>query len=89
MVEAYWNIGKSIVEQQDGYEKAEYGSRLIAELSKQMIVDFGKGFTLTNLKYMRQFYLTFPNSHALLFQKLRIVSRIELDTLSPAYARGK
>ena len=65
MVEAYWNIGKSIVEQQDGYEKAEYGSRLIAELSKQMIVDFGKGFTLTNLKYMRQFYLTFPNSHAL------------------------
>ena len=53
MVEAYWNIGKSIVEQQDGYEKAEYGSRLIAELSKQMIVDFGKGFTLTNLKYMR------------------------------------
>lgn len=34
MVEAYWNIGKSIVEQQGGYEKAEYGSRLIAELSK-------------------------------------------------------
>ncbi len=65
MVEAYWNIGKSIVEQQDGYEKAEYGSRLIAELSKQMTVDFGKGFTPTNLKYMRQFYLTFPNSHAL------------------------
>lgn len=47
MVEAYWNIGKSIVEQQDGYEKAEYGSRLIAELSKQMTVDFGKGFTPT------------------------------------------
>ena len=65
MVEAYWNIGKSIVEQQDGYEKAEYGSRLIAELSKRMTVDFGKGFTPTNLKYMRQFYLTFPNSHAL------------------------
>lgn len=30
-----------------------------------MTVDFGKGFTVTNLKYMRQFYLTFPNSHAL------------------------
>lgn len=41
------------MEQQDGYEKAEYGSRLIAELSKQMTVDFGKGFTPTNLKYMR------------------------------------
>lgn len=47
MVEAYWNIGKSIVEQQDGYEKAEYGSRLIVELSKRMTVDFGKGFTPT------------------------------------------
>ena len=45
MVEAYWDIGKSIVEQQDGYEKAEYGTRLIAELSKQMTIDFGKGFT--------------------------------------------
>ena len=46
MVEAYWNIGKSIVEQQDGYEKAEYGSRLIAELSKQMTLDFGKVLSL-------------------------------------------
>lgn len=57
MVEAYWNIGKSIVEQQEGYEKAEYGTRLIAELSKQMTIDFGKVFTPTNLKYMRQFYI--------------------------------
>ena len=65
MVEAYWNIGKSIVEQQDGEEKAEYGVRLIAELSKQMTTDFGKGFTVANLKNMRQFYLTFPKSYAL------------------------
>ena len=65
MVEAYWNIGKSIVEQQGGEEKAEYGVRLIAELSKQMTTDFGKGFTVTNLKNMRQFYLTFPKSYAL------------------------
>lgn len=65
MVEAYWNIGKNIVEQQGGEEKAEYGSNLIKELSKQMTKDFGKGFTPTNLKYMRQFYLVFPNSHAL------------------------
>ena len=65
MVEAYWNIGKSIVEQQGGEEKAEYGVRLIAELSKQMSTDFGKGFTVANLKNMRQFYLTFPKSYAL------------------------
>ena len=65
MVKAYWNIGKSIVEQQGGEEKAEYGSRLIAELSRQMTADFGKGFTVANLKNMRQFYLTFPKSYAL------------------------
>lgn len=89
MVEAYWNIGKSIVEQQDGYEKAEYGSRLIAELSKQMIVDFGKGFTLTNLKYMRQFYLTFPNSHALRdelsWTHYRLLMRVENENARQFY----
>jgi len=65
MVEAYWHIGKSIVEQQGGEETAEYGTGLIKELSRQMTKDFGKGFTTTNLKYMRQFYVVFPNSHAL------------------------
>ena len=65
MVEAYCNIGKNIVEQQGGEEAAEYGKGLIKELSQRMTKDFGKGFTATNLKYMRQFYITFPNSHAL------------------------
>lgn len=65
MVEAYWQIGKSIVEEQDGSERAEYGAGLLKELSRQMTQDFGKGFTVTNLKYMRQFYLAFPNGHAL------------------------
>ena len=65
MVEAYWNIGKSIIEEQGGNDKAEYGAGLLKEFSKQMTHDFGKGFTVTNLKYMRQFYLTFPNGHAL------------------------
>ena len=65
MVEAYWNIGKSIIEEQGGNEKAEYGAGLLKELSKQMTQDFGKGFTVANLKNMRQFYLTFPNGYAL------------------------
>jgi predicted nuclease of restriction endonuclease-like (RecB) superfamily len=65
MVEAYWNIGKSIVEKQGGEERAEYGAKLISELSKRMTADFGKGFTPTNLQNMRLFYLTFPNSYAL------------------------
>lgn len=65
MVEAYWNIGRKIIDEQNGKEKADYGTGLLKELSKQMTRDFGKGFTVTNLKYMRQFYLTFPNRHAL------------------------
>ena len=47
MVEAYWNIGKSIIEEQGGNEKAEYGTGLLKELSKQMTQDFGKGFINT------------------------------------------
>ena len=66
MVESYWNIGKQIVqEEQNGEEKAEYGSYLIKKLSKKLTDDFGKGFTTTNLKMMRQFYICFPNSHTL------------------------
>lgn len=65
MVEAYWNIGKRIIDEQGGKEKVGYGTGLLQELSKQMIQDFGKGFTVANLKNMRQFYLTFPNGYAL------------------------
>ncbi len=65
MVEAYWQIGRSIIEEQGGEKRAEYGKELLKELSKQMMKDFGKGFTVANLKNMRQFYLTFPNSYAL------------------------
>ncbi|NME72678.1 PDDEXK nuclease domain-containing protein [Flammeovirga aprica] len=62
MVEAYWSIGKRIVEEeQKGEAKAKYGSFLIKELSKQLTEDFGKGFSMRNLKYFRQFYLLFPD----------------------------
>lgn len=60
MVQAYWRIGESIVAKQKGMGRAEYGSRLVQQLSKRMTSDFGKGFTVANLKNMRQFYLTFP-----------------------------
>ena len=66
MVEAYWNIGKKIVEEeQKGKSRAEYGEALIKELSKKLTKEFGKGFNQTNLKMMRQFYLSFPKSHTL------------------------
>ena len=89
MVEAYWNIGKSIIEEQGGNEKAEYGTGLLKELSKQMTQDFGKGFTVTNLKYMRQFYLTFPNGHALRdelsWTHYRLLMKVENDNAREFY----
>lgn len=61
MVEAYWNIGQQIVEEeQNGKDRAEYGSYLIKELSSKLSKDFGKGFTQQNLRNMRQFYNCFP-----------------------------
>lgn len=50
MVSAYWQIGKMIIEKQDGQERAKYGDGLIKELSIKMTKDFGKGFDVTNLK---------------------------------------
>lgn len=89
MVEAYWNIGKSIIEEQGGNEKAEYGTGLLKELSKQMTKDFGKGFTVTNLKYVRQFYLMFPNGHALRdelsWTHYRLLIKVENDNAREFY----
>ena len=66
MVQAYWNIGKLIIEEeQKGESKAEYGKQLILELSSKLSKEFGKGFGIANLKNFRQFYLTFPKSYAL------------------------
>jgi predicted nuclease of restriction endonuclease-like (RecB) superfamily len=82
MVEAYWNIGEKIVEEeQKGEDRAKYGSYLIKELSKKLTSNFGKGFTTTNLKMMRQFYNTFPNRHTLCDQltwsHYRLIIRIK------------
>ncbi len=66
MVQAYWQIGRIIVEEeQKGKERAEYGKALIKELSRKLTYGYGKGYNESNLKYIRQFYLTFPNGHAL------------------------
>jgi hypothetical protein len=64
MVEAYWKIGRQIMEAQEG-QRAEYGTGLIKYLAERLTKEFGKGFTETNIRYMRQFYATFPIRHAL------------------------
>ncbi|MCD8024703.1 MAG: PDDEXK nuclease domain-containing protein [Candidatus Gastranaerophilales bacterium] len=61
MVKTYWKIGQRIVEEeQDGALRAEYGTKLIENLSKYLTDTFGKGFSEANLKNMRQFYITYP-----------------------------
>ena len=89
MVEAYWNIGKIIVEKQSGNEKAEYGAELLKNLSKEMTKEFGKGFTIANLKNMRQFYLTFPKSYALRSElswtQYRLLMRVENENARNFY----
>lgn len=61
LVETYWQIGRYIVEfEQGGETKAEYGKGLLPNLSKDLRLALGKGFSLSNLIRMRQFYLTFP-----------------------------
>jgi len=61
MVGAYWQIGKRIVEEeQQGKEHADYGQQLLKQLSVALTEEFGRGFSVQNLYYFRQFYLTFP-----------------------------
>ncbi len=66
MVVAYWHIGREIVEEeQKGKSRADYGKKLLGNLSKKLTDEFGKGFDETNLRKIRQFYLCFPIRDAL------------------------
>lgn len=58
MVLTYWNIGREIVEfEQMGRQKAVYGESLLLNLSIDLKLRFGKGFSKSNIYFMRQFYL--------------------------------
>jgi predicted nuclease of restriction endonuclease-like (RecB) superfamily len=61
MVQAYWLIGKRIVEEeQEGQERAVYGKEILKTLAKELSDEFGKGFDERELRRIRQFYITFP-----------------------------
>ncbi len=58
----YWGIGEKIYnEVQQKQNRAEYGKNLLKNLSDELTKEFGKGFSVVNLKNMRQFYLAFEN----------------------------
>lgn len=60
MLNLYWNIGKAIMEIQQGDKRASYGDALLEKLSQKLTVEFGKGFSKRNLERMRKFYIYFP-----------------------------
>ena len=60
LLTTYWNVGRIIVEnEQEGFIKAEYGKEILKQLSKELTKELGKGFSVSNLQYMRRFYQTY------------------------------
>ena len=58
----YWNIGRIIVSNENEYNnRLEYGKEIIKGLSKELTKYLGKGYSYTNLKYMRIFYKIYPD----------------------------
>lgn len=90
MVQAYWEIGRIIVEdEQQGKATAEYGARLVTELSKRLRAGFGKGFDRSNLWYMRSFYQVFPKIDAvrreLTWTHYRLLLKVERPEVRQFY----
>ena len=62
-LKTYYNVGKMLIEAQGGEKRAKYGDNLIKDYSKKLTEEIGKGYTITNLKNMRQFYLMLGKGH--------------------------
>ena len=70
LINAYWNIGRVIVEHEqdsneDNQERAKYGENTLKQLSKALTKEFGKGFSRSNLQNMRSLYLAYPKCQTL------------------------
>jgi|SRR6185437_13090657 len=91
MVQTYWNIGRLIVEEeQNGQNRAEYGTQQLEYLAQRLQMDFGRGFDARNLRNMRRFYLVYPIWNAvrteLGWTHYRILIRIENEAAREWYA---
>jgi hypothetical protein len=93
MTAAYWEVGKRIVEQeQHGKERANYGDFLIRNLSVYLGQNFDKGFSVANLKNIRQFYLVFQNDQKgytlcskLSWSHIRLIMRLDSEKVRHYY----
>ena len=93
MVQAYWEIGQLIVEnEQQGNQRAEYGKAVLHVLSKQLSAEYGKGFEERNLRYMHKFYQLFPIWNALSSEfswtHYRVLMRIENEHARARYMQS-
>ncbi len=91
LVKTYWQIGRYIIEfEQKGKVKAKYGAELLDNLSKDLTLVYGKGFSRSNLTYMRKLFLAFPKSETLshklswshYFEILKTESALEVEFYS-------
>ena len=78
MLNLYWNIGKIIMEIQQGNERASYGDAVLQKLSEKLTNEFGKGFSVDNLEKMRKFYIVYPNSETL-SRKFELVTLFRIN----------
>ena len=89
MVEAYWNIGKKIYEICGENDRAEYGKQVLKDISQKLTTEFGKGFSIQNLRRMRQFYINFQKrstlSSELSWSHFQILMRIENEDVRTFY----
>ena len=90
MVQAYWNIGREIVEEElKGQERAEYGHHFVDGISKRLTKEYGRGFDQSNVWKMRQFYKMFPILDALRLElswtHYRHLMRVEKDNVREFY----
>ncbi len=57
LLQTYWEVGRIIVEDEQGHsERADYGRELLKDLSKRLTKEFGRGFSVSNLQFMRRFF---------------------------------
>lgn len=79
MVQTYFEMGRQIVEEeQRGQHEAEYGAYILAELSRHLTSEFGKGFSKRNLELIRKFYTVYKNAKSLISQNLSWTHYIHL-----------
>ena len=87
IINMHWNIGKMIIERQGGSSRAKYGELLIKGISNRLTEYFGEGFSIQNLRRMRQFYLCYP-IRSTLSSELSISHYYELIRIPEEYKRN-